>query len=285
MASSTPDLAKINLDEATAMLRGIIVPMQPKIVSRVQSAGDDLTAVADIISLDPGLSAGILRLVNSPLFNPQASLSSIEEAVNLLGINSTINVMNAVLLKMAANREFHRIELLDYWESSRDVAYAAAMAARQLNIGMVDETYCLGLFHNIGMPLIQQKFGDYFEFLRSLGGEELIAAENGKYRCDHATIGYYIAKGMQLDENVCIAIREHHDPFLFFSKKDDMVLTMAALLKFAEISSDEAQRLTGVDNYHEWQQIKDRVLEIIGLSELDFVDLAEIVAEQTQHRH
>lgn len=278
----------VNMREASAILKGIVVPIQPCLVSKVQSAGSDLNEIGDIISQDPGLSAGIMKLVNSPLYSSaKQRYSSIHDAVDELGKDSIINIINAVLLKMASNQDFHRMELQDFWESSREVAYACAMAARQLNIGMVDEAYCLGLFHNIGMPLIYQKYGDYFRYLRDVEDGNLIKWENEKYKCDHAIVGFYIAKGMGMSNQICLAIRDHHDPYIFSNSKniDDQILMLIALLKFGEFVTKESQRLTGLSDYSEWEVVKSGVIEIIGLSEPDFLDLSEILLEQVLHRN
>lgn len=55
----------------------------------------DLRTMAKLISQDPRLAGGLLKAVNSPFFGLANCIASIQQAVNLLGCNSVINLINA----------------------------------------------------------------------------------------------------------------------------------------------------------------------------------------------
>ena len=80
-------------------LQGISVPPQPQIMVDLQMEqvmpDPDLKVIARLISQDPGLSGSLLKVVNSPFFGLANRISSIQQAVNLLGVRRVINIINA----------------------------------------------------------------------------------------------------------------------------------------------------------------------------------------------
>src|SRR5690606_5103025 len=85
------------------VLQGISVPPQPQIMVDLQMEQvmpePDLRNIARLISQDPGLSGALLKTVNSSFFGLTNRIASILQAVNLLGCNSVINLINAQSIK------------------------------------------------------------------------------------------------------------------------------------------------------------------------------------------
>ena len=273
------DSATAIFDEAVNHLKGIVVPVQPNLLSNINAAYPDTEAMSELLLEDPALCLSVLKITSNT--NASASLqSSIREAAEDLGGQKIMVMLNAILLIMAKHGEFHSWIFEDYWETSRRVADIATMMARQLNIPLVEEAHCLGILHNVGMPFLWQKYPNYFEEIRKPTGQTLIEKENKLFNCDHATIGFYIAKGLHIDPCVCEAIRFHHichDVFTGTNVASDKTITLLALLKLAESIVDESSQLLHQTDASEWELIKDPVLETLGLSDLDYGDLADMI--------
>src|SRR3546814_128317 len=94
---------ELSAEQIRRVLQGISVPPQPQIMVDLQMEQvmpvPDLKAIARLISQDPGLSGALLKLVNSPHFGLANRIASIQQAVNLLGCNSVINLINAQSIK------------------------------------------------------------------------------------------------------------------------------------------------------------------------------------------
>ncbi len=273
--------AAISFTDATQVLECIATPVQPNLLSKIKDAYPDTEAVCEILQMDPALCLGVLKIAGHPAYElpPQAS---IREAVNFLGVEHIITLINAILLLMAKNNEFHQEVLDDYWESSRSVAYHASLIARHLNIDLVDEAYCVGILHHMGMPFLWQKHPDYFQQIQQLQGQTLTEKENALFNCDHATLGYFIAKGLHLDNAICDAIRFHHYSKEFFDRPDpklNKTLMLMGLLKMAEHISDENSQLLHQIDGSEWVSVKDAVLGLLGLSQIDYDDLVDMIVE------
>lgn len=273
--------AVISLNEATQLLQRIATPVQPNLLSNINAVYPDIEAVCEILQTDPALCLSVLKIASHPMYKlpPQASIS---EAVNFLGVDHIITMINAMLLIMAKNNDFHKIDLGDYWEASRNVASNAALIARHLNIALVDEAYCVGILHHMGMPFLWQKHPDYFQQIQQLQGQSISEKENALFNCDHATLGYFIAKGLHLEPAICDAIRYHHVSKEFFDKPDpkqNKTLMLMALLKMAEFISDENAQLLHQADGSEWGSVKEAVLGLLGLSEIDYDDLVDMMVQ------
>jgi len=90
---------ELSAEQISRVLQGISVPPQPQIMVDLQMEQvmpvPDLKAISRLISQDPGLSGALLKIVNSPYFGLANRIASIQQAVNLLGCNSVINLINA----------------------------------------------------------------------------------------------------------------------------------------------------------------------------------------------
>ncbi len=94
---------EISTEQLRGILQGISVPPQPQIMVDLQMEQmqpyPDVNNIARLISQDPGLSGALLKLVNSPFYGLSNRISSIQRAINLLGTNTVINLINAQAIK------------------------------------------------------------------------------------------------------------------------------------------------------------------------------------------
>ena len=162
-------------------LHGISVPPQPQIMVDLQMEQlmpePDLKAIAKLIGQDPGLSGALLKIVNSPHFGLANRIASIQQAVNLLGCNSVINLINAQSIKGELTDEAI-VTLNRFWDTAQDVAMTCLTLAKRIGYKSPDEAYTLGLFHNCGIPLMVKRFPNYMTVLEeayyNAGGERRV---------------------------------------------------------------------------------------------------------------
>jgi len=209
---------ELSAEQIRRVLQGISVPPQPQIMVDLQMEQvmpvPDLKAIARLISQDPGLSGALLKLVNSPHFGLANRIASIQQAVNLLGCNSVINLINAQSIKGEMSDETI-VTLSRFWDSAQDVAMACLTLAKRIGYQSPDEAYTLGLFHNCGIPLMLKRFPGYMSVLEeayaSTGdGQRIVDIENRVLSTNHAVVGYFTAKSWNLPLHLCDAIANHH---------------------------------------------------------------------------
>ncbi len=275
-------------EQIAKLLKGISIPPQPQILVDLQMEqampDPDINEISRLISKDVGISGSILRTVNSPVFGLRNKISSIDQAVHLLGINSVVNIVNAISIRNEVSVEQQldeeRFRLLNhFWDTATDIATTSAYLAKQVGFQSPDEAYTLGLFHNAGIPLLMSRFDNYIDVLREgyAGGyERVVDAENRHFNTNHAVLGLYVSKSWNLPATICEVIAQHHSAAAIFSgnsRASSAVKNMLAILKMAEHIAGFYRIIAGQDVDHEWEAVSEAVFEYLGLTEYDFDDI------------
>ncbi|NWL76367.1 HDOD domain-containing protein [Pseudomonas taiwanensis] len=281
---------ELSADQIRQVLQGISVPPQPQIMVDLQMEqvmpNPDLKSIARLISQDPGLSGALLKIVNSPFFGLTNRIASIQQAVNLLGCNTVINLINAQSIKGEMSDETI-LTLNRFWDTAQDVAMTSLTLAKRIGYQSADEAYALGLFHNCGIPLMLKRFPDYMMVLEeayaSAGPERrVVDTENRLLNTNHAVVGFFTARSWRLPEHLCEAIANHHNALSIFtddSARDAQLKTLLAILKMAEHICASHLVLGNQPEDYEWMSIRAQVLDYVGLSEYDFENLKESIRE------
>lgn len=274
-------------EQIQKVLQGISIPPQPQVMVDLQmeqmQPDCSLSNIAKLISQDVGLSGSILKTVNSPFFNLANTITSVEQAVNLLGANTVVNLVNAHSIRGALSDD-DIIALGRFWDNAMEIAQAAAAIAKQIGYPSADESYTLGLFHNSGIPLLMSRNKNYSEVIQKAYAcdyRRITETENEMISTNHAVVGYYIAKSWNLPRYLCEAIHEHHNvnKVLTDEHEDNRKKTLIAILKMAETCCGTHRALGGADVDHEWASIESNILMYCGLTEYEFSSLRQYVSE------
>jgi EAL and modified HD-GYP domain-containing signal transduction protein len=147
-----------------------------RLMSMVHSA-QSTKEIAEFISYDVGLTAKLLRFVNSAYFSPIQEIKSVEQACSMLGLK---NLKNFIFL--LAMNDYISVENPALWKKSLVRALLAKSIAERIAPGLEDAAYLAGLF-----SLIDEILGvDKISFLRDIHVDKLIidayTGENKKLR-------------------------------------------------------------------------------------------------------
>jgi HD-like signal output (HDOD) protein len=280
----TPVIAE---EAAQQLLKGITVPPQPQIMVDLQMEmlmpDVSMDAIIDIIAKDVGLSGCVLKVVNSPFFGLRNKITSIHQALSLLGFANVTNIVNSLSIRSSLS-DSSIVDMTQFWDNSIDVALACAAISRLTGVSPADEAYSLGLFHNAGIPLLISKFDRYSHILNSAYADpkrRITEVENQAIDTNHAVVGYFVAKTWKLPSYIYEAIADHHKTEDIFADKlpcDKKKKNLLATLKLAETICKTYKTLGSVSRDYEFERIKSNLLIYIGLSEYDFEDLqAELI--------
>ncbi|ODS24822.1 histidine kinase [Candidatus Endobugula sertula] len=273
----------INLSEEQieSVLKGTHIPPQPQIMVDLQMEqamqNSSLERISELISQDVGLSGKVLKTVNSPLYGLSNKITSINQAVNLMGSDSVINLVNALSIRGELSND-DIIALGSFWDNAMEIAMACSTIAKQIGYSSPDEAYSLGLFHNCGVPLLTMRFDDYPTIIKESYSRENVTitdVENELIQTNHAVVGYYVAKSWNLPSYISVAIHQHHhaESVINNDNEDSKKRTLLAILKIAEHICGNHRDLGNQDVDYEWQNIKDSILLYVGLSEYDYESL------------
>jgi len=279
---------ELTKDQIQAILQGIKIPPQPQILVDLQMEqvmpDPDINHIAQLISKDVALAATILKVVNSPFYGLSNTITSVHQAVTLIGLNSVINIINGLSIKSQMSDETI-VNMNRFWDTANDIAEVSTAVAKQVGYPNPDIAYLLGLFHNCGIPLLMQRFDNYLQVMEeSYAHPELrvVDVENQQLNTNHAVIGYYTAKSWNLPKVLCDVVAEHHSATRYFTsehQKDSEGKTLLAILKTAEHICSNYRILGGQSEDAEWAAISTEVLTYLGLGEYDLEQMTENFAE------
>lgn len=280
----------VELDEKQAeeILKGIRIPPQPQVIIDLQMEmvmpDFALSDIANLIAKDVGLSGNVLKTVNSPFYGLPSKITSIPQALSLLGLNSVVNLINAAALRDSLSGE-EAGTMIDFWDNAMDVAAACALIAKKLGIASSDDAYTLGLFHNAAVPLLALKFKNYGEVMQQAYAEterSITAIECEQIKTDHCAIAHLIARRWKLPEHICDVIAEHHEAERRFAQRDLVECerkNLMAVLKLAEHLCGTYKKLGNQSEDHEFKRLLPLLLNYLSLTEHDIDDLADDMSE------
>lgn len=278
----------LNTEQIQNVLHGITIPPQPQILVDLQMEqvmpNPDIRRIAQLISKDPALSGAMLKVVNSAYFGLKKPITSIQQAVQLLGLPMVMNILNGISIRNEMSDD-SLIVLGRFWDTATNIAQISALLSKRLGLGSADEAYALGLFHNCGVPLLVKRFPEYISVMQqaySATDETIIDVENRLLQTNHAVIGYFVARSWRLPMHLCEVIDEHHNCHAIFLADDPYAnekKALLAVLKIAEHICGNYQMLGRCKFDAEWNQIKEPLLTYTGLSPLDFANIREDLSE------
>jgi putative nucleotidyltransferase with HDIG domain len=192
------------------------VPTLPAIVvqalAAMQDPKSDATSVEKVIARDPALSAKILRVANSAFFGYARRVSTIVDAIRILGFTNVQGMIIGVGAFDAFRTE--RLNLNEFWRHSIATATAARLLAPQVDCRS-DEAFTAGILHDIGKLIfaIQADAGyqKVLDLERETGASSL-EAERTLLEFTHPEVGETVAERWNLPARYVAAIAHHHDP-------------------------------------------------------------------------
>lgn len=263
------------------LLKGVTIPPRPTLLVEVdqelKKSEPDLKRVAGLVGKDVGVSAAMLKTVNSPLFGLRSKVGNVFQAVQLLGARNARNVVTGLVLRNAMGGRAPSLER--FWDSSEKVASINAYICTILPRAPREDAYTFGIFHDCGIPLLMQRFGeDYRDTLMRAGGEDrpMTEVEDERHGTNHATLGYVIARSWGLSDLICQAILRHHD-FGVIAGADSTLpgtRTLVAVNFFSEHLHETILRMRADT---QWGRIGEAILDYLGLTQAEYAEIREDV--------
>lgn len=198
------------------------LPTLPEVYMKVGKAINDpaisAQKLAKIILMDQGLTASILRFVNSAYFGFRQQVNSISQAIMLLGFSAIHDfVLSVSLMEIFPidDKEQGSFRGRGYWEHSIAVAVASRLIADELEYPNRETVFIGGMIHDIGRVVL--KLVEPKRFLnavnRSLQEQTfLLDGEVMEFGFTHAEVGSLIAGMWHFPDIFAGIIAYHHMP-------------------------------------------------------------------------
>lgn len=272
-------MQNISLDQIEKSVQGLHIPPKPDVLNDIhtETAKEDpnINTIAEAISRDVGLSANILKMINSPAFGLSRTISDIKQSVMLLGLQNVINLVTYYELRRVTTGK-SSISLERFWDTAADIAQIVTPVLDRLNLKdrtMVEDGYALGLFHDCGIAMMALKFPDYKEALQEANAapQGFTDIEDKHYSTNHAIVGYYVANSWNLPDHLCELVLRHHEDDFF--KDADVSNTSRDLLGVLRLATNIQHNFSRLNDYNEWDHCKAEVLDHFKLSEEEYKEI------------
>lgn len=265
------------------VVSGFHIPPKPEILEQIQALMRDEdvspTAIGECVSRDVGLSAAVLKTLNSPFYGMARTITDVRQATMLLGINSISTLVASYEIKKAMSGDAC-ISLERFWDNANEVANVMVFIGKRCNPNIpLENLHAAGLFHDCGLPAMAMRFPDYVDTLREANEHEeksLIELEEERYSCNHAVIGYYIASSWGLPEDLCELILQHHAIDALKHTGSHEFIWMYSTLKASDNMVEQVRRFKQAAD---WRHVGDDVLRAMGITSLDYSDIEEDYCE------
>ncbi len=222
-----------------------------KILEAVQKEEPDIDEISDIISMDPPLSAKVLRLVNSSFYNLPSKITSVHHSIKMLGLNSVKNIaLGFSLVNNFQSKKSNGFDYTSFWKNSLVGAISAKLLTEKLNPQLLDNAFFMGLLQNIGILTLGHCVPSQYNLVLSemeKSSSESQDAEEFILGYNHQEIGEYLMKSWGLPETLYIPVGYHHCPENLPSTQSSIqVLTRILHLSslFIDLFEDKTRGLT-----------------------------------------
>ena len=228
----------------------------PDVVMRANELIDSETAgvesIAEVIALDPSLTAQLLRLVNSAFYGLPSKIETISRAITVIGVQE----LRSLILSASAVEVFNKvapeaIDMNDFWFRSVYVG----LAAKQLSGDRrrAEMFFLMGLMHDVGkIVLFMKNDAIANQMLR-----EAVASGKSLQQIEKETMGFTLSQvSSALLQNWGLAETLYEPISIMYENaqaspyfKDAAILRLAARLSDCtepEVKGRNAEKLSAV---------------------------------------
>lgn len=194
------------------------IPAMPVVAVRAmrELADPDASAkaIAATISLDPAMTARLLRIANSPVFGARRKINTVSDALVLVGFSA----MKGLIITVSTRGIYKCTGLMEQllWEHALGCAIAANAVARAARNVPPDEAFVGGLLHDVGRTALAHSYRAEYEimFKRFYNEErpnrDLLRMEHEAFGLSHLDLGEKVIEKWGLSEDLREAAALHH---------------------------------------------------------------------------
>lgn len=213
-----------------------------ELLSTMEKEDVDISDLCSKIAKDQALTAKTLRLANSSFYGMSQQISTIHDAITLLGFRTVRNLATtAALIGVFSSSSDHGFSVAPFWRHALACAICAKELAPHCKVNP-EQAYTGGLLHDIGRLVLATQFQTHYESAMAYRVSHdcsLLEAEQTVLGTTHAKIGELISSQWRLPLLIQSAIAGHHSATLSDMSPTSFVIMAADAIAHAlDFSND-----------------------------------------------
>ncbi len=225
------------------------IPSLPDNVKRIgllcKNPESTIKDISHAISIDPGLTASIIKLSNSAGYITMNRIETIDEAVKIIGIEGINTLLIATGVQKIVEAKYKKFEAI--WNDSHKRAFYAQQIIKKTgkNSRQADQVYLAALLADIGRIVMLSLQDDLFKKLKEISGykgiEDSSLLEEIALGISHSSLGAMICKKWNFNESLTKTIELHHRPHLAPENLKALIYTVYLADLFVDIEKNRSR--------------------------------------------
>lgn len=253
-----------------------IPPVLKRLLEVIEDPKTSLSEIGNFILKDPALTSRILKVVNSPIYGFPGRISTVSQALILLGLD----VARGVLLGVSVFEAMKNI-MTGLWEHSVGCAITSRIISKKKGLDHYEEVSVAALLHDIGKVVLGLKFPDKYKKIMDEAEKKnnfIFDSETDHFDVTHASVGAWLMEKWKFPRSLIEAIEYHHKPHL---SRNAPVMTaivhLSDILVRAKGFGFAGDKLVPALNPSVW--------EILDITETDIKEILEEMEDSLYHKN
>lgn len=242
ITESTEEVAQEALQKTLAKVHQLptLAQSQYDLISVLESNEESISIISEMIKKDPAITAKIMKAANSSFFGVGGRITSIEDALMILGVDIVkclvIVVSFSETIKIPASSGLSL-------ETHGEHSIGTSLALKKLGIRngidakLISEAFTVAVLHDIGKLILAHVFAEKYKEAcdESLQTKvPLWQVEKKLFGNCHAEVGAHLLKIWGLPNSIVEAVRFHHTPHLKENFQEISATSMVHLADYLE---------------------------------------------------
>jgi putative nucleotidyltransferase with HDIG domain len=215
-----PEHMEADLSFLDSIVKDIKLPTLPDILLRIneviRNPNSSAHEMAEVISMDAGLSSTILKIVNSAFYNFQSEVDTLYRAVAILGTKQLSTLTHGIkIVGSFKNLSSGVLNMQSFWKHSIACGIGARVLANYKGLMSAERLFMAGLLHDIGRLVLHSYASTItiYTLVKSRQTSTILrAVEKSAMKFNHAEIGGELLKKWNLPLSLENTVKYHHRP-------------------------------------------------------------------------
>ena len=222
----------------------------------------DSTALAKVVSTDPGMTMAVLRLVNSAFYSLPRKIERLDHAISIIGQNKFRDlILTASVVEAMSKLAGGEINMEAFWRHSVLTGLLARRIWLYCYLPNSERLHIAGLLHDVGQliyfNLLGTKALKVCELVSKLGIERHVAERKVLGFTSHQ-VGGALCRAWNLPDWLTETVENHHQP----SNSEQFEQEASVIGLANRLSSQHFPGITSLGSFNAMDKVQHEVEEV-----------------------